>query len=182
MVEKGIIASTGRQVKKLVFPPDGPQLRWEGRKAFRNIQTQRIYSEHVNLKHDWQNLLLISFFHVILWLETKRLVWTIGIAVISNLRLSLRFCKKSFSFHDLNGCRYIFSFWLFILAGFITRQQSRTHQLTRMEILLLQSSWMKQRGKNTKQNLGRLINGLFPVCKSFNWKKARKNSTMALNR
>lgn len=28
MVEKGIIASTGRQVKKLVFPPDGPQLSW----------------------------------------------------------------------------------------------------------------------------------------------------------
>ena len=27
VVEKGIIASTGRQVKKLVFPPDGPQLR-----------------------------------------------------------------------------------------------------------------------------------------------------------
>ena len=112
----------------------------------------------------------------------QRLVWTIGIAVISNLRLSLRFWKKLFSFHDLNGCRYIFSFWLFILAGFIMRQQFRTHQLTRMEILLLQSSWMKQRGKNTKQNLGRLINGLFPVCKSFNWKKARKNSTMALNR
>ena len=139
-----------------------------------------VIQSNVNLKHDWQNLLLISFFHVILWLETKRLVWTIGIAVISNLRLSLRFWKKSFSFHDLNGCRYIFSFWLLILAGFIMRQQFRTHQLTRMEILLLQSSWMKQRGKNTKQNLGRLINGLFPVCKSFNWKKARKNSTMAL--
>lgn len=28
MIEKGIIASTGRQIKKLVFPPDGPQLSW----------------------------------------------------------------------------------------------------------------------------------------------------------
>ena len=26
-IEQGIIASTGRQIKTLVFPPDGPQLR-----------------------------------------------------------------------------------------------------------------------------------------------------------
>lgn len=27
MIEQGIMASTGRQIKTLVFPPDGPQLR-----------------------------------------------------------------------------------------------------------------------------------------------------------
>ena len=138
------------------------------------FKRREFIQSNVNLKHDWQNLLLIFFFSCDPLTWDQRLVWTIGIAVISNLRLSLRFWKKSFSFHDLNGCRYIFSFWLFILAGFIMRQQFRTHQLTRMEILLLQSSWMKQRGKNTKQNLGRLINSLFPVCKSFNWKKSKE--------
>ena len=28
-IEQGIMASTGRLIKTLVFPPDGPQLRWD---------------------------------------------------------------------------------------------------------------------------------------------------------
>ena len=28
LIEEGIIASTGKEIKRLVIPPDGPQLRW----------------------------------------------------------------------------------------------------------------------------------------------------------
>ena len=29
LIEEGVMASTGREIKRLIIPPDGPQLRWD---------------------------------------------------------------------------------------------------------------------------------------------------------